>query len=261
MNDPIKIIWKYKNNNSRIQYQQYIFIGKVSKQIKSILDKIANFNFYDTLINLSKDEYAQLEKTYGIKWYNSFFNKYHVNFTIYNIRDTNILKDELTQKYGKDWFQTHIQSHILMEKKIIYSYESLIKYELEAKNKKKAKEMAIEKDDDIIDYTTTKTFDIKTLFGEKKLKRLESDRLVSERLVSERLESDELLLNSDLSESSQSDNVNIQSGGNNDIGEINISGNINELYGGYDDDHTEDDKDEDELYEDGEDKQEEGEGE
>jgi hypothetical protein len=42
MNDPIKIIWKYKNNNSRIQYHQYVFIGKVSKQIKSILDKIVD---------------------------------------------------------------------------------------------------------------------------------------------------------------------------------------------------------------------------
>ena len=161
MNEPIKIIWKYKNNNSRIQYHQYIFVGKVSKQIMSILNKITDLNFYDTLIQLTKDEYLQLEKYYGEKWYYLFFNKYHINFTIYNIRDTNILKDELIQQYGKEWFDKHIQSHILMEKKIIYSYESLIKYELEAKNKKKAKEKAIEKDDDVVDYTTTKLLILK----------------------------------------------------------------------------------------------------
>ena len=43
MNDPIKIIWKYKNNNRRTQYNTYIFIGDVSKSIKKILDKSKSY--------------------------------------------------------------------------------------------------------------------------------------------------------------------------------------------------------------------------
>ena len=52
MNNPVKIIYKYKNNKNRIQYQLYIFIGSlVDSNIVKILNKIKNLNFYDTLIN------------------------------------------------------------------------------------------------------------------------------------------------------------------------------------------------------------------
>ncbi len=60
MTDPIKLIWKYKNNNRRWQYAMYIFVGDVAKPIKKILDKIADLNFYDSLLNLTKEEYKQL---------------------------------------------------------------------------------------------------------------------------------------------------------------------------------------------------------
>ena len=53
MNDPIKIIWKYKNDNRRTQYLVYIFIGNITKSIKKILDKIKDLNLYDTLIQLT----------------------------------------------------------------------------------------------------------------------------------------------------------------------------------------------------------------
>lgn len=237
MNDPIKIIWKYKNNNSRIQYHTYIFIGKVSNQIMSILNKISDLSFYDSLIKLNKDEYLQLESYYGSSWYNLFFNKYHVNFTIYNIRDTIVLKEEILQKYGKEWYTTHVESRMLMEKKIIYSYQSLIKYELESKNKKKAKETGIDVEDDFLDYTTTKKFDVSALFGEKKLKR------------------ESILVDSDLKIESDSDvdsedEYSNQKGGFNSNEEINISGNILNQHGGYDDDHNGDDKEDEEIYED-----------
>jgi len=67
MSDPIKIIWKYKNNNNRIQYNTYIFGGKlVPEKIKSILDKIQNYTLYDTFINLANSsEYKELVKFYG----------------------------------------------------------------------------------------------------------------------------------------------------------------------------------------------------
>ena len=49
MNDPIKLIYKYKNLNKRTQYQLFIFLGyMVSSNIKKILEKIKDLNFYDS---------------------------------------------------------------------------------------------------------------------------------------------------------------------------------------------------------------------
>ena len=56
MNDAIKIIFKYKNNNRRTQYQIYIFVGDVSNNILKVLKKIQDLSFYDTFINLTKEE-------------------------------------------------------------------------------------------------------------------------------------------------------------------------------------------------------------
>ncbi len=40
MNKPYKIIWKYKNENKRTQYNTYIFLGStIPKNIKNILKK------------------------------------------------------------------------------------------------------------------------------------------------------------------------------------------------------------------------------
>ena len=124
MNQPIKIIWKYKNNNRRIQYSQYIFIGETSTNIMKILNKIKDLNFYDSLLALSKEEYKSLEKKYGEEWYKYFFNNYHINSQIYTIKESTIQKNELTNKFGEEWLDKHISSRELMEKKIIYSYQS-----------------------------------------------------------------------------------------------------------------------------------------
>ena len=41
MNNPIKVIHKFKNNNRRIQYIVYIFVGSlISDDIKNILNDI-----------------------------------------------------------------------------------------------------------------------------------------------------------------------------------------------------------------------------
>jgi hypothetical protein len=56
MEEPIKIIWKYKNNNRRVQYGIYIFVGSVSNIIKNILNKIEKLSLYDALISLSEQE-------------------------------------------------------------------------------------------------------------------------------------------------------------------------------------------------------------
>ena len=142
MNQPVKIIWKFKNSNRRIQYNVYVFVGDVSKNIISILQKIKNLNFYDTLINLTKDEYKTLENKYGDFWYNSFFNNYHISSNIYTIRESTIQKNELKDKFGNEWLEKHILQQQLMTSKLIYSYEALIKDILESKSKKKKEKSA-----------------------------------------------------------------------------------------------------------------------
>ena len=55
MKDPIKIIHKFKNNNRKIQYKVYIFIGPiVPDEILNILETIKDTDLYTTFINLSK---------------------------------------------------------------------------------------------------------------------------------------------------------------------------------------------------------------
>jgi hypothetical protein len=167
MEDPIKIIWKFKNNNKRVQYHQYIFIGNVSKNIVKILEKISDNNLYDSLIKITKDDYTTLAKIYGDYWYVKIFNNYHVNSSISQIKDSSTQKNELIEKYGKDWFKTHIESHELTEKKLIYSYEAYIKDERIRKSVKKGRTVAIIEDDANIDYTTNKKVDVKKLFDTK----------------------------------------------------------------------------------------------
>ena len=51
--EPIKIIYKYKNNNSRIQYHVYIFTGDVPNNVMTILKKIQDMSLYDALTEIT----------------------------------------------------------------------------------------------------------------------------------------------------------------------------------------------------------------
>merc|ERR1712196_51346 len=83
MDDPIKLIYKFKNNNNRIQYHLFIFIGFIiDDKIKKILNKIKEMDFYQVLTELSKDDYKELIKFYGNKWIFKFFIKDHINHNI-----------------------------------------------------------------------------------------------------------------------------------------------------------------------------------
>lgn len=156
MNDPIKIIWKYKNSNRRIQYNTYIFVGDmVPKEIMKILNNITDKNFYDMLISLSKNEYKKIESYYGERWYEKFFNVYHINTSINIMKESHTQKKEIEDKYGDEWYKTHVASRKLVEKDIIYSYEAMIKYENQHK-KLKERGFAIGDDDIDVDYTTKK---------------------------------------------------------------------------------------------------------
>jgi hypothetical protein len=66
MNSPIKIIYKYKNDNRKNQYQYYVFVGSlVPAPIQKVLKKMQELNFFDTLVTLSDKEIASLVNFYG----------------------------------------------------------------------------------------------------------------------------------------------------------------------------------------------------
>lgn len=174
MNDPVKIIWKYKNNNRRIQYNTYIFIGNlVPRGLQEILNKIADLKFYDTMIKLHKDEHKKLEDFYGSEWYLKFFNIYHINSSIMIIKDSPTQKNELIDKFGNAWYDKHINSRQLIEKKLIYSYESLIKDDRNRKTTKKGRSMALNDDDGESDFTLTKKIDVSKLYSKNNQSREE----------------------------------------------------------------------------------------
>lgn len=174
-NQPIKVIWKYKNNNRRIQYNTYIYIGNVSKDINRVLETIQEYTLYETFAKLSKQDYNIMEKFYGIYWYRSFFNTYHINAILLNIRENKIQRKEMTEKYGKDWVSIHIDNGIIMEKKILYSYESIIKTEVDRKTQKKERNAGLLEDETDMDYRTNIKKELENIFY-KTLERTKSSQ-------------------------------------------------------------------------------------
>ena len=55
MKNPFKIIHKFKNDNNKIQYLLYIFIGEfIDSELMNILNSISKKDFFDTMIYLKK---------------------------------------------------------------------------------------------------------------------------------------------------------------------------------------------------------------
>ena len=137
MNNPIKIIHKFKNNNRRVQYINYIFLGSlVDENIQKILENIKNKNLFDTLTVLSKNKVEELKNYYGDFWYTYFFNSYHINETKNNILKNSNKKKIILDKFGKEWFQIHLETDI---KKKEYSFSANYYDYLVARNKIKTK--------------------------------------------------------------------------------------------------------------------------
>ena len=71
MDDPIKIIHKYKNNNGTIQYHIHIFLGDiVDENCMRILRKIKDIDFYIRLTSIDERERDILKKimeSFGMK--------------------------------------------------------------------------------------------------------------------------------------------------------------------------------------------------
>lgn len=171
MDKPYKVIWKYKNDNKYAQYHVYIFIGNLRPELDNILKKIQNLNLFDTFIQLSNQDIKKLEKRYGERWYKYFFNMYHSSFMISQIQANDTMSKEIKTKMGQDWFDKHIKSQKWSEKKILYSYNALIKDERTRKTVKKGRMMTITEDEGNLDYKISKTLDIQSLLSSKKTER------------------------------------------------------------------------------------------
>ncbi len=145
MKDPIKIIHKFKNNNRRIQYKVYIFIGSlVPKEITKILESITDKDLYTTLNTLSKNDYLELEKLYGEYWYEKFFISYHINAQRNSINTTSAKKKSIESKYGKEWYGKHITEPPV--KKVSYSFSASYYNYLLMRNKIKTQTRKVEMD-------------------------------------------------------------------------------------------------------------------
>ena len=150
MDNPIKVIHKFKNNNRRTQYNIYIFLGElIDDELKNILNLIKKKDFYETLNILTTPKHKILVDKYGEYWYKYFFNKYHIKDQISTIIKNSNKKRTLEQKYGKDWFNKHFQTFKM--KKTEYSFASNYYDSLVARNKIKSKVKKME-----MDFTTYK---------------------------------------------------------------------------------------------------------
>ena len=155
MDNPKKLIYKYNNLNKRIQYQLFIFVGSVVEDnIKKILNKIKNLNFFDSLITLSNEDFKQLNKYYGDVWYNKFFISHHLHLSINLIHKNSGKRKDIEKKFGKEWYAKHI-AKIVREKKM-HSYSFLFKKEREMKERKFKIRKAVINENDDISYKTNK---------------------------------------------------------------------------------------------------------
>ena len=137
MKNPIKIIHKFKNNNRRIQYKVYIFLGDlINESLVKILKHIQDKDLINTFNLLTADEIKQLENYYGVKWYEFFFTSYHINSQINNIKNNSSKKKSLELKLGKEWVNNFLNE--LIEKKVSYSYATSYYNYLLMKNKIKS---------------------------------------------------------------------------------------------------------------------------
>lgn len=171
MDRPYKVIWKFKNDNRYAQYHVYVFVGDIHPELDPILKKMQNLNLFDTFIQLTNQEIKKMEATYGEKWYKYFFNMYHSTFMISQIQSNDTMSKELKSKMGQEWYDKNIKSHKWEEKKILYSYNALIKDERNRKTVKKGRMMAVADDEGNVDYKISKKADIQSLLSGKKLER------------------------------------------------------------------------------------------
>ena len=136
MKNPIKLIYKYKNLNRRVQYQLFIFIGfNIPENIKKILLKIEKLNFNDSILKLDNKEIEVLIKYYGTNWYKKLFTNDHLNQTINIIEKSDKVKKDIKNKMGEKWLNNFLEKEATKDK-IMYNYEYLYQKQESEKIKK-----------------------------------------------------------------------------------------------------------------------------
>ena len=129
MNDPLKVIFKTKNNTGNYQYHMYVYIGNIPASLMKILEKFKDLRFYETLINLSKNDINDLEQFYGENWYTHFFNKHHLELSCKNILNNKQMLAELKKKFGEVWIENNVSVSTKIGQQA-YTYGMLIKRNL-----------------------------------------------------------------------------------------------------------------------------------
>jgi hypothetical protein len=196
MKDPIKIIHKFKNDQRRIQYKIYIFVGYlVPIDILELLNTFKNKNFTNTLLDISMKSYKILTEYYGIFWYNKFFISWHIKHCIKEIEKNNALRKLFESKYGKEWYNVHIATDNI--KKITYSFASKYHFQLPEKKSIILKDIDLNFktqdqdsnqvggwDDDFEEIENIKDVGIKEI---KEVKEINEDQVVEEEIIDEEI--------------------------------------------------------------------------
>lgn len=154
MKNPYKIIHKFKNNNSRIQYQVYIFVGPlVDKDVMDILESFTKKDFYNTLISIKKKNLKIIEEYYGEKWFKFFFTIEHIIYSIKKINSSPSMKKLIINNLGKDWYEEfiNIDTNSIIEKKIPFTFTANYQNYLISRNK--IKTLSTKKDMNFKTYT------------------------------------------------------------------------------------------------------------
>jgi len=167
MDKPYKVIWKFKNDNRYVQYHIYIFVGDLNSHLDPILKKMETLNLFDTFMQLNKQDIKKMVETYGEKWYKYFFNMYHMAFMVSQIRANKTMTKDLVDKFGQEWYDLHIKDHQWNDRKILYSYSTLIRDDRMRKTVKKGRMMGIIEDDGDLDFKLETKKSIQTKLMEK----------------------------------------------------------------------------------------------
>jgi hypothetical protein len=156
MNDPIKLIFKYKNDNRRTHYNIYVFIGEVPKKVNKILLDIQQLNLHECFVQLTKDNMEILDEFYGEFWYKKFFNTYHINNIINEILKNNTQQNEVVKARGQKWYDHHIKSYSLSERRVLYNYGTTVRDDLLRKEHKKHRLALMKEENESLDFSGIK---------------------------------------------------------------------------------------------------------
>jgi hypothetical protein len=151
-NNPIKVIFKYKNNNRRTQYHVCIFLGPHAEHLSKTLDKFKNLSMFDTLVQLTAKETKDMAAFFGEKWHLKFFTSHHIAASVQTIKNNPQQINKLVATLGKKWYDENITGFKYINR-TYYNFQSMIKQEREMKKKMKRLEQRM----DSVDQATQAT--------------------------------------------------------------------------------------------------------